>query len=396
MLHASLMRFGCLAALRQPLMTCCAVLFVCLWCDASRKFITAQEPRQRQIVIQHNLLEVPTAKAALQLLQQPVTLVWEKKTLREGLEDITHSYRLAVWLDRRIDPTQRVTLAAAGDGKPADLSSILEEIARQTASEFGLVENVAYFGPPGVVARVQRAAIELHDQISRSRGDQQAQMKPFSWSELATPTSVLDSIASNWDMRCEFQMPHDLLHAGSVGSCNLATQLSLLGSGFELEPELLPNETIDFKPLGPMINWQFTYDVAALDSASLRGPGLARLLNEIPGQVRTRRGQVLVEGPTSLHMRLQPRSRVASQQDLDQRTWSLEVRNKSTEVVLNTLAQSMGLEIDIDSDIPLDKLQRLISFDVANAGIDALLQAVAEAAELQLERRGLRISVTNR
>jgi hypothetical protein len=348
----------------------------------------------QRFIVRQNLLQLPNAKAAAEILKTPVALVWENKSLRSGLADLAESYGVAIWLDRRIDPSQGISLQFPVEEASATLQDLFDLIAAKLSVESGLVENVVYFGPQGCVAAVQKSAVRFHDQSMRQTNNTNVELKPFEWPELSTPSSMLADISERWKLEIEGQLPHDLLHAGQMGTCTLATQLALLASGFEMAPVWKANHTIDFAPIDVDPRWQYNYAPDTIPRSRLRQPDLSKTLREVSGSVRQRGQMVMVYGPTELHLwLLQPAAIRRSSADLERQVWSLEVKNKPLSVVVATLSKSLGLNIAWDASLSAGDRQKIVTFQVAEAGIDELLRAVAQAADLTLQRNGLDVSI---
>ena len=70
---------------------------------------------------------------------------WQETPLREGLQRLASHHRLAIWLDRRINPDMRVT-QSVGDRPFVDL---VKALVQSADADVALVEPVIYVGPPG-------------------------------------------------------------------------------------------------------------------------------------------------------------------------------------------------------------------------------------------------------
>ena len=313
--------------------------------------------------------------------------------MRTGLQELSQQHACTIWLDRDIDPNQLVTTRAAEPDQDASLYGRLESIASIVGAEVGLIENVVYFGPPGRVARLQRAAVELHDVLTRSgaqgRGGNPttAHMRELAWPELATSSELLDQIVSAWKIEFDQRLPHDLFHAGKfLQPATLATQATVILGGFELEAKWQQGNQFRIIPLQPQTQWQANYPKRDVD---LRG--LVGLIDKFAGgQCQTRGNICHIRGETNFHLALLATPTAAPQPDVSLGSKSMryefQVMNTQVSVVLASLAQSIGFELQWDEACSDAQRARLISFQVKQVTLDQLLAEVARSSGLKIER----------
>lgn len=334
--------------------------------------------------VEFNLFQLPSARLAIGSLQSEARFFWENRPLGDGLQELSQRHRLTIWLDRRIDPTQAVTLET--DTEQATLLTGLQGIAEQIEAEIGLVENVAYLCPRGKLQPAQRAAVVLHDTISRQAASSDAQLRDLEWPELATPTSLLKQLESNWQIQIDATLPHDLFHAGRLHQPSaLATQLTLLLAPFDKEARCIAPREFVAQPLRDGGIWQANYRASDLHMGRA-----AELRRQLGGSLRVNGGIATVTGVTELHLGLltQIRQRKVSPVDLDKRRWAFEVRNSALEAVLNKLADAIGFQLQWAPEISDAERQQLISFQVTDVSLDRLLAEVASVSALVITRQG--------
>lgn len=345
---------------------------------------------------QYNLYQLPSAKAAIRLLEEQVAFVWENKPLRAGLESLSETHRISIWLDRRVDPGQLVSFQMRGDASERTLLACLRQIAESSGAEVGLIENVVYIGPKGSVARVQLAAVSLHDAICTQNQSSDTQLLELRWEELATYNDLLDQISLGFKVRLSGELPHDLLHAGKLQTpASIATQLALVCGGFDRQANLQSRDAFSIGPLASRIQWQFEYATAELNPVSAAKSNARRLLAKFGGTFRDRGTSALVNGPTALHLALlKPAAQGRrGDTDFDGKTWSLEVQNKPAELLLGSIASSIGFQVQWDDACSLEQRNQLVTFKQENASLDQLLQAFATASGLSVERNGSNVNV---
>ena len=373
---------GCHPLFRKAKMVCYMAMLFAAGCGAG--LAHAVEP-----AVEYNLLELPSSQLALARLQTEGRFFWEKRPLREGLGEIEKVHEITIWIDRRIDPDQAVTLEALPANKSQTLQSRLAQVASLINAEAGLIENVVYFGPRRQVARLQRATVELHDAISKSTSGNRATLREFSWPELATPNELLHQLQATWKIRLSAELPHDLFHAGNFSQpSTLATQLSVVCGGFDQEVVWQPNNTFRLRPLGAETRWRANY-------RNLDVQGASSLTNSFPGsRVQTRGSSSLVAGVTDFHLAiLAPAPAKPPPPSSNSQRWGFNVENAPVEDVLNKLGSSMGFEISWAEDCPSEQRRQLISFRVNDATLDELLSEVSKVSSLTIVRNGQRVSV---
>lgn len=353
------------------------------------------QPQREILSITVNLLELPSSRAAQSALQSPTRIFWDQTPLRTGLQELSQQFSISIWLDRDIDPNHLINSTPADVRQNASLLRTLEHIASVADAELGLIENVIYMGPHGRVSRLQRAAVELHDKLSRAGGTHQpASLRELQWDELATPTEMLQQIESHWKIEIAGELPHDLFHAGRfLQPSTLATQATVLLGGFDREMEWMQGNRFRIVPLQPVAEWQANYSKAELD---LRG--LASLRAKYVGALCQTRGSIShVQGPTAFHLALlapPQANRPAVALGNKSERYEFEVANTPVVSVLEHLGTSLGFALQWDENCPAAMRERRISFKVKQVTLDQLLAEIARTSELNINRQGTNVKVS--
>ncbi len=351
----------------------------------------AAQPAQG--LIRFRLVDLDSTKQALATLDQPASFSWRGTPLREGLQNISRAYRLSIWLDRRIDPSLPITLPRVNP-QSRDLHSVFQQVAKLAQCEIGLIENVLYVGPRGEVSRLQRAAIEFHNDwsIRKSADGRNAtvQMRELSWEELTSPDELLQKVVAAWKVRTSIELPHDLLHAGSLQRpCTIATQLTVALGGFELEPTLGDGFTIEATELRKATDWKTIYlqvpwSVTTLKSTAAKHSGSYQ-----------RRGQGwAVDGDTNMHLalkRLQTNQRTPPQRG--ELRWSGDIKGPAKNV-LEQFAQGQGISVTWDERLTTGPRNKFIQFTVDESSLSELLSAYGEACgfKVRLDEKNITVS----
>ncbi|MBX3420392.1 MAG: hypothetical protein KF752_02435 [Pirellulaceae bacterium] len=342
-----------------------------------------------------NLLLRSTSRQALVQMQRECNL-WMDQPLRIAVASISQQYGICIWIDRRIDPGQLVSLSSADQS--ATLGQQLDRLAQSTGAAGGLIENVYLIAPADCLARMQRAAVVLHGQLASKGQTTSNRSQPLEWPALTSSNELLRIILNNWNVESAVELPHDLFHAGQLPACSLATQISLLLGGFDLQA-MLDREFGDDRQsdnrayrsgvalrlktqaLDTVTQWQDWYQV------TLSQPKVEHLHGQFPGEVlqRSPDGRWRVQGQTNLHWQvlasgLPPPERAGSSKP---QRYSLEIQEPvPVEVVLGNLAKNFGWQLRWSDDCSVAQRNRLVQLKVENVTSQQLLEHVCQQAGL--------------
>jgi hypothetical protein len=178
-------------------------------------------------------------------LQRPLAAKWEQTELREVLRGIGSARNMAIVLDRRLDPQQRVTLTLGNESMLAGL----ERLALDHAAGLSTPEPLVYFGPVES-ARWLRTAIAHAEEslqfeglrINSSRREALQRRKPVSWNDLTPPRTILEQLGKSYGLELNGldQVPHDLWFSGTWPPVSAAEALHVLLIQFGLSFEWAP------------------------------------------------------------------------------------------------------------------------------------------------------------
>ena len=95
-----------------------------------------------------------TGREFQQRLAQPVDILWTGNPLRAAIRGLSEAQQVAILLDRRVDPGQKLDLTIKG--KP--LEAALQTIADHCGLGVSRLGAVVYLGPPSAAQRLRPAA----------------------------------------------------------------------------------------------------------------------------------------------------------------------------------------------------------------------------------------------
>ncbi len=332
-------------------------------------------------------------------LAQPASVIWEGPPLRECLLDFGRAQQIAVLLDRRVDPDQKVALALRDES----VLAVFRAVATSRNLRVSTLGNVVYFGPPASAERIRTVA-ELRRQEIAALGPPTSRKfsreAPIAWKDLATPREVLSGLAEQNGLEITNldRIPHDLWAAANYPSMSLADRLTLILHQFDL-----------------------TYQVAADARRVAVGPlpGEVAIVKDYPGgekpamlaeqwraampncDFRVAGNRVYVRGLVEDHESIEAmRSPGGKRPETGgspgdgrpaEQVFTAEVPNKPLGAVLDHFVKQLGLELQIDhaslesAGVSLDQL---ISFRVEKATFDELFRAVLAPVGCVHERQG--------
>lgn len=175
-------------------------------------------------------------------LAQPVGIVWSGNPLRRALGNLSRTQRVAVMIDRRVDPSQKFELSL--DDVP--LGTALEQIARSRSLGVCLLGPVAYFGPPEVTSRL-RAVVALRKKEVRrlpaAVGRTFLKPQRMAWPDFSEPRELLRQLARRSRIEIDGleRVPHDLWAAADLPPLSLIDRLTLIVAQFDLTFKISPD-----------------------------------------------------------------------------------------------------------------------------------------------------------
>jgi hypothetical protein len=164
---------------------------------------------------------------------------WANIELRDLLKKIGDERRIAILLDRRVDPTVQLPLNLTN----SSLREGVRDLARLIGADISVAESVVYVGPPAATQRL-RSLIELRSSelsareasIPEKRRGELAARHTVTWQDLDSPVEIVQRIADRYRLKIGHLdlLPHDLWVANTLPSVSAAESLSLVLIQFDL------------------------------------------------------------------------------------------------------------------------------------------------------------------
>ncbi len=316
--------------------------------------------------------------------------------LRRAIGGISRSWRIAVLLDRRVDPDQTLDLTL----HHVSLEELLGRIAEDRGLGMTTLGPVVYLGLPETGARLRTLSLLLHQQVQRLPGDATRRLlaaEPMEWTDFSTPKELLRGLASGGQLKLVGleQVPHDLWAAADLPPLDLVDRLLLVAVQFDLTLEIAPTGTLaSLVPLPEHVaivkeypGGQKPEELAAKWAAIAPDAEI-----EVTGE------KILVRGLVEDHERIggarRPASRPASKAGKAsprEARYTIVTRTGPLDRTIRDLATTLRVEVKFDRkalEAAGVSLSQSVSLNVEEATIAEIFRALLEPAGCTFRRRG--------
>jgi hypothetical protein len=339
----------------------------------------AQEAKQRKLLV---------GDAFSRQLEAQFGLDWSSIPLRQKLNELSEHTQVAVWLDRRIDPSQHPELSIPD----SPLSRCFELIGQKIHAGVCYVGPVAYFGPPSVTAKLATLAelrnLEAAELPAESR-TRMTRLQTWSWEPLTTPQELLAQLAREGKVTFvgADKIPHDLWAPVELPALSFTDRLTLVLAGFDL--------TFEFDKTGKNVRFvPFPDKPTLVRKYTIRGDvdeALTKLQAAVPQASFKRQGPSLVATGRSEEQQLIAQLLSGEKARVPAVGPARKVYTMKGPSVLGTVLKTLqvraGLNISLDAKAQT-KLKDLVHFDVKDASMEELLSTVLRDTGLQFELNG--------
>ena len=190
----------------------------------------------------------PALEAQLKL---QYSIEFQERPLRPVLFRLARETGAAVFLDRRIDPDQPLSLEVSD----MPLNQLYDRIASTVGAEACRVSAVKYLGPSQTVAKLPNVASRRRMEAAKMPAELRARLLkqlPLAWPELAEPRLLVTKLAQEAGLSVQAleTIPHDLWPAIELPPLAWTDRLTLVLTGFDLTFEIdAAKKMIALRPL---------------------------------------------------------------------------------------------------------------------------------------------------
>ncbi len=342
-----------------------------------------------------------TGPALERRLAEPVGVQWSGNPLGEAVRSLGRNRRVAVLLDRRVDPSRPMELTLAD----VPLRQAFEDVAR--GQDLGLTwfGPVAYWGPPAVTARLRTVGQLRRDEAERlpaERAKAFARQARMVWPDFATPRELLAGLSAEAGVAVagESLVPHDLWAGADLPPLPLTDRLTLVLAQFDLTFQpAADGRTLAIVPLPAEAALVRSY------AGGARPEQLAERWKTLCPAVEIKivGDRVWVRGLLEDHERITgvgkpdaPRPDSSSPKPGEKRYTVREARGPLGKII-EQLAARLQLQVEYDLE-GLNRagvsLDQQVAFSAREATLEELLTAALKPAGCTFRRRGEVIEIT--
>ncbi len=320
-------------------------------------------------------------------LNAPVGVNWQSNPLREALAGLARQQRTAIFLDRRIDPDQRIDYASGGE-RP--YREVLQQIAAEVDAAVGTVGPVIYLGPTETARELATLCLIQEQRLKQFANPAQQRLttrRPWSWPALDEPRQLLEQRAEEYQVNIDnlTDVPHDLWPGYQLPTLTFVESLTLVLAGFQATFQWDDARRVRLVPFPtePLFVEQ-TYQVPRQQSK------LRTALAEFPNATAEWQANGLhIRGRWEDHQGI-----LAALSNDTQRSqgrggttvFTLTLKNQPVGAVLKTIENQTKFRFDIDPTA-VNSLGHRVSFSIKEQALDVLLQKTLEPAGLAYEIR---------
>jgi hypothetical protein len=340
-------------------------------------------------------VEWRSADAVRSQLQARISVDWEDVPLSQAIATLSQSQRVAILLDRRVDPSQEFRLSL----KHQPLEAALKGLGLKHKLAMARVGPVIYLGRRETAERLH-TILELRKQdlgrLPPVLRTAMLRVKPVRWQMLAEPRQLLAELGEHYAIRVDGleAVPHDLWDKRELPAMNFVEQFTLIAGQFDL--------TFDFAADGLSVRIVQMPEQPILEKAYTNVPGAAAKLKGLvkKSEVKAVANRLVVRASAEEHEiveELLSGRRVSRTTVTEGKRYFPQVNAVGpVGKLIRDFAKRLELETEIEEQairaagISLDQEVRVTLKD---ANEDDLWRALLEPAGLRYERSGKRLIV---
>ena len=317
-------------------------------------------------------------------------------TLRDRLQRLSDQQRVAIFLDRRVDPDRSIELSA----RDITLEELLQRMAAQCGAGISYVGSVAYVGPRDKITGLSRESEQQARDARTSGGELAKSMmasRRWGWDDLAQPRDLIAQLAREADVTIEGidRIPHDLWPGTELPPLRWTDRLTIVLAGFGLTYEL--DRSANVIRLVPFLPTPFS---VRSYPAALSQMDWDRISQQFPeAKLERSVDGITLEGTREEHERLsklldkqKPRRRAKSSRGKQVHTLRV-IPAQPIGAILKSLEKHLQLRFVFESELQ-ERLHTPVSFDLRDQPLEEILRATLAPASLTFSREGQVIRIT--
>ena len=323
-------------------------------------------------------------------IARPVMITRENVPLRPILRQLAEQREVAIYLDRRLDPSHPVRALVSS----SSLTEALEDIVDPLHAGVSVIADTLYIAPSSTARSIRTLAVIREEELRRESGVAPLRQRDLlrrratAWPDLAEPREILEAVADRYGLTITGinRIPHDLWASGRVAAGNAPETLLLVLMPFDLAFEWEPGAAgVTIVPIPESIQICREHRPRGLSPRQ----AVERIAESRPAlQARVANGMVEVCGTVEDHEELEyliggkprPRSQAPELQPIQERRFTLRIVRQPASVLFRTLrAQEIDVEVDDEAlqaaGIDLDQK---ISLELKQVTADEFFTAIGK------------------
>jgi hypothetical protein len=338
-------------------------------------------------------------------LDDKVSITWSSRSgapLRQALNSLGEDQRIAILLDRRVDPDQKIEFVS----DDLSLDATLKRIAKRLSIGVGQVGAVIYFGPESTARRVRTLSMLRHDEAIQLPVDSVSRflrLQSWKWPDLSTPRDLLEQLARECHIGIQGadRIPHDLWAAADLPPMNFCDRLTLVAAQFDLTFKIDPSGArVELVPMPATVEIRRDYAIHVGGAKEINAL-VASFKELLPGvDIRYRDGALTVRGLAEdqdfvASLLAGDKAKRAPAPESEKR-YTLSVVSTEVGKLIGALGRRLHLDVQFDDAAIAAaglSLKTEVKLSVKLVDQDQLLHAVLDPAGLTFDRRGTTILV---
>ncbi|MBL8826166.1 MAG: hypothetical protein JNM18_04220 [Planctomycetaceae bacterium] len=333
-------------------------------------------------------------------LEQAVSVQWNRHPLRDAITSLSRTQRVAMLLDRRIDPDQLVTFAA----EQQPLATVLDQFAASFQAGVSQVGSVMYIGPRPTAEKLRTLSALAQVQVSQlsasARGPWQ-KIAAWRWKFLAQPRQLLADLAQEARVTLadvETAVPHDLWAEADLPPLAWYDRTLLVLVQFDRTIEIRDGgKQLALVEIPARVQIERSYPTGKNAEETL-----AKFRELAPAaECEVKAGKISVRGRVEDHARLTPQAASKSPPNKTPPKPGIDVYSLTlTEVPLNKVLEALSERLGLKFEFDREQLQRAgikldqrVSLKVEQQPLEALLRAALEPAGLAFRLQGKTVEI---
>ena len=301
------------------------------------------------ILIESNQVEFLTGKKLDRRNLQELSFWWKDAELRDRLVAFSEAEKIAVMLDRRIDPSTLMNLGVEN----RTLEQIFWRVGREAEIGVCRIEDCYYFGPVDTVVVLPIALDTLSRQAKKVRRRSNVKWtikRAVRTGPIVATKALIEAIADKhgFSVNGLHELPHDLWYEVSLPPMSVIGQMQLMlagfGKTFEIDSDGKSITIIDF-PKIESAKREF--------SVSQRPENSKQLAEQFPDLKISFRSKAVVATGSPLQLALLEAKLIEQVDSLTGKEERFTLNTQSDRLtILRTIAQTSKLELDLGSIDP--------------------------------------------